>query len=95
MFEAAEIKQLLAATSPNMKALILLGINCGFGQSDCAGLPFSALQLDDGWIQYPRPKTGIDRRWAATQLEVRAALRRYSPGVSPVSRLNTLLSSSL
>lgn len=34
MFEAAEINQLPGVASPTMKALILLEINCGFGQSD-------------------------------------------------------------
>jgi integrase len=79
MFEAAEIRQLLSSTSPTMKALILLGINCGFGQSDCSHLPCSALQLDEGWLQYPRPKTGIDRRcplWPQTIAAIRASVEQ-------------------
>jgi len=42
--------------------MILLGVNCGFGNNDCGMLPCSALDLDGGWINFPRPKTGIDRR---------------------------------
>jgi len=42
--------------------MILLGINCGFGNSDVANLPKKALDLKAGWIDYPRPKTGIPRR---------------------------------
>ena len=38
------------------------GVNCGFGNGDCASLPLSAVNLDAGWIDFPRPKTGINRR---------------------------------
>jgi integrase len=57
-----------------MQAMILLGINCGFGNADCGMLPLSAVDLNSGWINYPRPKTGIPRR-AALWPETIAALR--------------------
>jgi hypothetical protein len=44
-----------------LKAMILLGINCGYGNADCGTLPLSALDLKNGWINYHRPKTGIVR----------------------------------
>jgi len=62
MFEAKQIRDLLDAATRPMKAMILLGINCGFGNSDCAALPRNVLDLKKGWIDYPRPKTGIHRR---------------------------------
>jgi hypothetical protein len=37
-FEAAEIHLLMAAASPQLRAMILLGINGGLGPSDCAQL---------------------------------------------------------
>jgi hypothetical protein len=43
----------------HLKAMILLGINCGFGNSDCAALPQKPLDLDGGWVRFDRPKTGI------------------------------------
>jgi integrase len=43
--------------------MILLGVNAGFGQGDCAELPRSALDRP-GWLDFPRPKTGIGRRAA-------------------------------
>jgi integrase len=75
MFEADEIRKLVNGaaikgkgnpgsvqpTAP-MKAMILLGANCGFGNSDCGTLPRSALDLAGGWVNYHRPKTGITRR---------------------------------
>jgi integrase len=60
-----------------MKAMILLGINCGFGNSDCGTLPLSALDLERGWLDYPRPKTGIARRcplWVETVQALREVI---------------------
>jgi integrase len=83
LFTQEEIRQLLAAAGPSLQAMILLAVNCGFGNSDCATLPLSALDLDGGWVNFPRPKTGIDRRcplWPETVEALRAALaRRHEP----------------
>ena len=49
--------------------MILLGVNAGFGNADCATLPKSVVDLEGGWIRFPRPKTGIERRcplWTET-----------------------------
>jgi len=77
MFEAAEIRALLAKAPPPLKAMLLLGINCGFGNGDCGKLPLSALDLDRGWVNFPRPKTEIARRcplWPETVDTLRAVL---------------------
>lgn len=60
MFEPEEIIALLDAANPKLRAMILLGCNCAFGPSDCARLKWSMVQK--GWINFPRPKTGIARR---------------------------------
>ena len=52
----------LVKPAPSLKAMILLGVNCGFGNADCGTLPLSALDLVGGWVNYHRPKTGITRR---------------------------------
>jgi integrase len=62
MFEANELEAILGKAGISMKAMILLGVNCGFGNSDCGTLPLSALDLEGGWVNYHRPKTGITRR---------------------------------
>ena len=33
---AAESRKLIDKPSPQLQAMILLGLNCGFGQQDCA-----------------------------------------------------------
>ena len=77
MFEAAEIRTMIEAASPQLKAMILLGVNCGFGNHDVATLPLSALDLENGWVEHPRPKTGVERRcplWPETVAAIREAI---------------------
>jgi integrase len=77
MFEAAEIRAMLAAAPAALKAMILLGINCGFGNTDVANVTLKDLDLKGGWCNYPRPKTGISRRcplWPETVKAIKTAL---------------------
>jgi integrase len=77
LFEPAELKKLLKAAGVQMRAMILLGVNCGFGNMDCGRLPIGALDLDGGWVTFPRPKTHIERRaklWPETVAALRAVL---------------------
>ena len=77
MLEPAEIRQLIDAADVPFRPMILLGVNCGFGNHDCGQLPLPALNLESGWIEYPRPKTGIPRRcplWPETIQAIREAL---------------------
>jgi integrase len=63
--------------NPALRAMILLGVNAGFGNHDIATLPLSALDLEAGWVNYPRPKTGIARRcplWPETVAALREAI---------------------
>lgn len=62
MFEADEIRAMLLAARQPIKAMILLGVNCGFGNGDVARLPIHATDLEGGWIRFARPKTGVDRK---------------------------------
>ena len=77
MFQAAEIRGLLEAASPQLRAMVLLGINCGFGNADVGSLPMDSIDLDGGWVSYARIKTGVARRaklWPETVEAVRAAI---------------------
>jgi integrase len=83
LFTADEIYCLLGEANTTMRAMILLGINCGFGNGDCANLPLTALGLDGRWVNCPPPKTGIDRRcplWPETVQALREVLaKRHEP----------------
>lgn len=61
-FTAAEVRALLDHATKNMRAMILLGIQAGFGNKDCADLTVSAINLQKGWIDYPREKVAAHRR---------------------------------
>jgi integrase len=77
LFSREEIHKLLDAASVPVRAMLLLGINCGFGNADCGRLPLRALDLERGWLDYPRPKTGINRRcplWPETVSALKEAL---------------------
>jgi len=76
MFEADELRRMIDGATQPLKAMLLLAINAGFGNNDVALLPLSAIDLAAGWINFPRPKTGIMRRvplWKETV----AALREW------------------
>jgi integrase len=76
-FDPKELRAVLDAAEAPLKAMILLGINCGFGNTDVATLPMQALDLQDGWVDYPRPKTGVPRLvplWPETIQAIRDSL---------------------
>lgn len=81
MFEAEEVRALLAGASPQVRAMILLGINCGMGNTDlCMLRRLGRTAHGENILDYPRPKTGVARRaplWPETveALEVVAACR--------------------
>ncbi len=79
MFESHELRRILDAAGVQLKAMILLGVNCGYGNADCGTLPLSAVDLDGGWVTYHRPKTGISRRcamWPETVHALREAIAK-------------------
>ncbi len=80
LWTAQDIRSVLAAASPPLRCFILLGINCGFGQKDCAALTLNKFTLDAH--EFPRPKNGNKRicpLWPATVAAI-ADYERPSPG---------------
>jgi integrase len=61
LFTPKEVKTLLDKAQQPLKAMILLGINGGFGNTDCAELPVQAVELKRKVIDYERPKTAVQR----------------------------------
>jgi integrase len=61
MFSPEQIRAILKQSGTSIKAMVFLGINCGFGNEDCATLPFNVLDLERGWVDYARPKTAVQR----------------------------------
>ena len=82
-----EALTLIGSASVQVKAMILLGLNAAFGNTDCATLKLPQLDLDGGMVVHPRPKTGIQRActlWPETVEALREAIenrRRPAKGV--------------
>jgi integrase len=77
MLEADELRRLIDSADTALRAMVLFGVNAGFGNHDIASLPLSALDLDGGWVDFARPKTGIARRcplWPETVAALRDVL---------------------
>jgi len=82
LFAPEEIRLLLNNAQQPLKAMILLGINGGFGNTDCAELPVQAVDLQRQLIDYERPKTAVQRvmpLWPETA----DALREVMSGKRP------------
>lgn len=60
-FTPEEIRRLMAHATPQWRAMILLGLNCGFGCTDVAELKWANVNLDTGRVCFPRPKTDVER----------------------------------
>ena len=83
MFEASDLRTILDAADQPLRAMILLAINCGFGNNDCGTLPKSALDLETGWVNYPRPKTAVERRCPLWRETVEALLESINQRPKP------------
>jgi len=82
LFSPEEIRQLLAAAGVQLRAMVLLALNAAFGNADCGRLPIKALDREGGWVSFPRPKTGVARRfplWPETMEALRQVLAARRP----------------
>ena len=74
LFTREQVLALLEVASVPMQAMVLLAVNAGLGNSDCGSLRMKHLDLKTNWLQFPRPKTGIERRaflWPETVAAVK------------------------
>ncbi len=74
-FSAEEVRSMLKSSNSTQRAMILLGVNCGLGNSDVADLHVSNLDLSKGWLDYPRKKTEVPR-WCPLWPETIEAIKR-------------------
>jgi hypothetical protein len=73
--DAAQLRAAIDSADPTMKAIIYLGLNAALGNEDIANL--STKNIKGEWLDYPRCKTGEERRawlWPETR-EALAAVK--------------------
>lgn len=89
LFEADELRMVLngktledgtqiPGANPITRAMVLLALNAGLGNTDISELPISAIDLETAWLDFPRPKTAIERRcplWPETVDALKVAIR--------------------
>jgi len=60
-FNSGQIKKLLSIADVKMQAMIWLGVNCGFGCTDCGKLKCKELDFKNSRVKLARNKTGVRR----------------------------------
>lgn len=65
-----------ANSARGMRAILLLAFNTGVNNSDVKAIEFRHIDLEAGWMDFPREKTGIERR-AKLIPETVEAIREY------------------
>jgi len=77
MFKPEEVRAALGVATVNAKAMMLLALNCGLGNTDLGLLPIKAIGLDKAILDFPRSKTATERvvpLWPETVKAVRETL---------------------
>ncbi|MDM4015268.1 tyrosine-type recombinase/integrase [Roseiconus lacunae] len=77
MFTAFQCHQLIDRCSPQVRAMCFLGLNLGFGPSDCSKLCEADIDWDRQWYSHVRSKTGETREgwlWPETIEALREAI---------------------
>lgn len=81
LYTPEEIKRLLDFAGTQMRAMILMGINGGLGNTDLATVTLGA--LEGTILNYPRPKTEVDRLiplWPETLAAIEQVKYRHYVG---------------
>ena len=71
-----ELEKLFAVSGVVDTALLLLGLNCGFGNTDIGTLRLCDVDLEAATVSHPRPKTGVERNFCLWP-ETAGVLRTY------------------
>jgi integrase len=76
LIQPGDLRRMIEAADPAMRAMLYLGINCGYGPTDCSRLNQADLAREPGWLSGARTKTGSARRcplWGETVEALKAA----------------------
>jgi integrase len=74
-YNPEQITGLLSVADVKMRAMIWLGLNCGFGCTDCARLTWKDLDLENSRVHLARNKTGVFRNLPLWPETIRALMK--------------------
>lgn len=92
----ADIKQLFSLASDRTRLYLLLGLNCGYTQSDISSLEISMIDIKEGTITRDRQKTGQEQShklWPITLRYLKQEMRNAKTGLALVTQNNKPLRS--
>jgi integrase len=81
-FTIDELRLIYHAANKQMKCFILLGLNGGLGNADIGQM--ESKHINGDWIDFPRPKTLVDRRfklWKETKKAIEVTRQTKQPSV--------------
>jgi integrase len=87
LVSVADLRKMIAAADPQLRAIIYLGLNAGYGSSDVSRLNQADVAAEPGWLSGLRGKTAVPRRVPLWE-ETTAALAAVE-AVRPKSRDHT------
>jgi integrase len=91
LFTSKQVRQIVKNANGELRGMVLLGVNCGFGPKDCCDLPTDRVDLKNGWHNFHRIKTGVERRcplWPETVKALRGATNNGKVFASKWNRRN-------
>jgi site-specific recombinase XerD len=103
LFSASQVREILDESGLRMRAMVLLGINCGYHNNDVETLPLSSIMaaVESKTLEHAREKTEVERvcpLWPETADALQAWIARRPgtdskiafvlPGGRPMSAIN-------
>ncbi|TWU66902.1 Phage integrase family protein [Crateriforma conspicua] len=81
LYSAEEVHQMLSHADVQLRAMIFLGLNAGYGNADCGRLTVPMIDFRKNWLEGLRTKTAIQRAawlWPETVSAIKEAIaQRY------------------
>jgi len=97
MLDPEDVASLLEVVQNPLRAMVLLGLNCGLGNTDCSELTRRAVDLSRGWLTFPRPKTMVMREcplWPETVEALREVILQRPAARDPRDDIRVFLTKS-
>lgn len=86
IFTAGELRKIIKAADVHMRAMVLLALNAGMNNGDIADFRLKSIDWETGWVDFPRKKTAVPRKFALWPETKRALKESLSARPTPITR---------